>query len=173
MKKIDSMGLKLAGFQASVFSSSLDLTSCSSGIFIRRFMNSELAKRMDRPGFLFDAMDVRDAISEIEEQYGESSYGSERYSQEELYWIGYIYRYWAYTDDKSSKQLYKKVKPDTLRKLYFPYHSLDPQQAIERIAEDFFQEEGTGLDNIARGVIALRKVRGKERKMEIIYDFED
>ena len=161
MKKMDSIGLRLANFQATVFSGSLDLTSCSSGIFIRRFMNSELAKRIDQPGFLFDAMDMRDAISEIEEQYGKSNYGSERYSREELYWIGYIYRYWSYTSNQSSRKLYKTVKPDVLRKLYFPYHSLDPQQAIERINGGFLLDKETEIRDISRGVSALRKVRSK------------
>ena len=161
MKKIDSIGLRLAHFQASVFSGSLDLTSCSSGIFIRRFMNSELAKRMDQPGFLFDAIDIRDAISEVEEQYGKSSYGSEQYSREELYWIGYIYRYWSYVSNQSSRKLYGTVKPGALRKLYFPYHSLDPQQAIERINGGPLLVEETEIGDISRGVSALRKVRSK------------
>ena len=40
-------------------------------------MNSELAKRMDNVGFAFESLDVSDAIKEIEEQYGASSYGGE------------------------------------------------------------------------------------------------
>lgn len=49
---------------------SLNETTCSSIIFIRRFMLSDLAKRMDSEGFLFDAIDVTDALCEIEEQFG-------------------------------------------------------------------------------------------------------
>jgi len=52
-----------------------------------------------------------------------------------MYWIGYIYRYWCFTDTVSSKNLYRRIKPDELRKLYFPYHSMDPGQAVERIKE--------------------------------------
>lgn len=54
----------------------------------------------------------------------------ERYSANELYWIGYLYRYWAYTRECGSKSVYKIIKPGDLKKLYFPYHSLDPAQAI-------------------------------------------
>jgi len=59
MKKIDEEGLKLCALQAEVFAASLTVTQCSSLIFIRRFMNSEVAARMDRRGFLLGASDTR------------------------------------------------------------------------------------------------------------------
>ena len=162
MKKMDSLGLKMCGYQATLFEMSKDSTNCSSKIFIRRFMNSKLAKRMDSVGFMFDSLDIPDAIKELEAQYGVSSYGMEKFNEEELYWIGYIYRYWAYVSGKSSKQIYKIIKPEQLRKLYFPYHSLDPLQAIERIMEESDHGAREGMDDISRGVIALRKVRNKK-----------
>lgn len=162
MKKMDTLGLKMCSYQATLFEKSLDNTECSTKIFIRRFMNSDLAKRMDSVSFMFNSLDIVDAIMELEVEYGKSSYGIDRYNVEELHWIGYIYRYWAYVSGKSSKQIYKIIKPDQLRKLYFPYHSLDPQQAIERIIEETGCEDNGAIDDIARGVIALRKVRNRE-----------
>lgn len=156
MRKMDHYGLKLCQFQAQLFQNSIDETECSSGIFIRRFMNSDLAKRMDADGFLFDVVDLEDALSEIEIEFGKSDYGKIKYGSEELYWAGYIYRYWSYINEKSSKQIYKIIKPDELRKLYFPYHSLDPEQVIERIKES----KGIKEENdIQRGVEVMRKVR--------------
>ncbi|SHJ14237.1 hypothetical protein [Pseudobutyrivibrio xylanivorans] len=163
MRKMDSLGLSECRYQAKLFEASIDNTECSSKIFIRRFMNSDVAFRMDKNGIMFEALDIHDAIDEVEEQYGVSSYGVDQFTREELHWIGYIYRYWAYISGKSSKQIYKIAKPEYLRKLYFPYHSLDPYQAIERIAE----EQGESLENdygdIAKGVIILRKVRNKSK----------
>lgn len=164
MKKIDSLGLKICSYQAVLFENSIEKTDCSSAIFIRRFMNSDIAKRMDSFGFIFDSLDVTDAISEVENQYGKSAYGTEKFSVEEMHWIGYIYRYWAYVTDKSSKQIYKIIKPEKMRKLYFPYHSLDPVQVIERIMESTEPEAQMEIDDIEKGVIALRKVRGKSEK---------
>lgn len=164
MRKMDSLGLKICRYQAELFERSIEQTGCSSKIFIRRFMNSNLAKRMDSTGFLFDSLAVTDALSEIEDQYGASAYGAEKFTVEEMHWIGYIYRYWAYVTEKSSKQIYKLIKPEQLRKLYFPYHSLDPQQAIDRIMEEIGSEGQGGIDDIAKGVIALRKVRNKSAK---------
>ncbi len=158
MKKMDNYGLKLCKFQGELFQKSIDETACSSMIFIRRFMLSNLAKRMDREGFLFEAIDVTDALREIEIQFSPSDYGKVKFGREELYWTGYIYRYWAYITKKSSKQIYRIVKPEELRKFYFPYHSLDPELAIERIKESKGIKEE---DDIKRGVEILRKVRAR------------
>lgn len=163
MKKMDSLGLRMCRYQAMLFELSKDKTDCSSKIFIRRFMNSKLAERIDKEGLLFDSLDVQEAIEEVESQYGASSYGVEKFNQEELHWIGYIYRYWAYVSEKSSKQIYKIIKPEQLRKLYFPYHSLDPMQAIERITEEINPMEEKERDDISRGVAVLRKVRNKSK----------
>jgi len=105
MKKIDEERLRLCALQAEVFTVSLTVTQCSSPVFIRRFMHSEVAARMDRRGFLLEACDVTSILNEVDTQYGPTSYGKERYGQEELYWLGYLYRYWTYTYEKSSKQV--------------------------------------------------------------------
>lgn len=162
MKKIDEEGLKLCALQADVFVASLDVVPCSSPIFIRRFMNSQVASRMDRRGFLLEASDVGSILNEVSLQYGQTSYGRERYGREELYWLGYLYRYWAYTYEQSSKQVYKQIKAKELRKLYYPYHSLDPAQAIERILESsrVVGEE----DYTERGVKILREILEREEK---------
>ena len=161
MKKIDEEGLKLCALQAEVFVDSLTVTLCSSPIFISRFMNSEVAARMDRRGFLLEACDVGSILNEVDAQYGPISYGKERYGREELYWLGYLYRYWAYTYEKSSKQVYKQMKSKDLRKLYYPYHSLDPAQAIERILEGNGNNEE---DYTEKGVRILREILAREKK---------
>lgn len=161
MKKIDEEGLKLCALQAEVFAASITAMQCSTPIFIRRFMYSEVASRMDRRGFLLEASDVVRILNEVDAQYGPTSYGKERYGREELYWLGYLYRYWAYTYEKSSKQVYKQMKPKDLRKLYYPYHSLDPAQAIERILEGSGSKEE---DYTEKGVRILRGILEREKK---------
>lgn len=160
MKKIDEEGLKLCALQAETFADSLTVTQCSSPVFIRRFMNSEVAARMDRNGFLLGVCDVTSILGEVEAQYGPTSYGKERYGREELYWLGYLYRYWTYTYEKSSKQVYKQMKPKDFRKLYYPYHSLDPAQAIERILESSGSKEE---DYTEKGVRILRRILEREK----------
>ncbi|MBO5035373.1 MAG: antitoxin [Oscillospiraceae bacterium] len=165
MKKIDEEGLKLCALQADVFENSLEAMECSSPIFIRRFMNSRVASRMDRRGFMLGVCDTVHILDEVDSQYGPTAYGKERYGREELYWLGYLYRYWAYTYEKSSKQVYKQMKAKDLRKLYYPYHSLDPAQAIERILEGSGSKEE---DYTEKGVKIFRKILEREKKAETI-----
>lgn len=161
MRKIDEDGLLLCKMQARVFAASALKEYCSSSIFIRRFMTSQVAQRMDIGTFLFEACDTNQVFEEIREEFGSTAYGKDKYSEDELYWIGYIYRYWAYTYKKSSKQIYKIIKPKELKGLYFPYHSLDPEQAIERILEARGMSEE---DMTSRGVKVMREVLKKQKK---------
>lgn len=135
MKKISKDGLLLCEFQAEVFENSVNKMDTSSGIFIRRFMKSEIAKQFDNESILESNIQANDVLELINEEYGVSNYGSEKYTRNEIYWIGYIYRYFAFTYDLTSARVYKIVKPKELRSLFLPYHTMDPSQAIERILE--------------------------------------
>lgn len=96
MKELDKDGRILCELQAKIFEKSAKEYTTSSAVFVRRYMNSDYAARMDRDGFAGRPTDVQDAFSSLDEQYGASRYGSLVYTQDELYWIGYIYRCWAY-----------------------------------------------------------------------------
>ncbi len=135
MKIIDRDGLLLCDLQANIFEISCDLTMTSSEIFVRRFMNSKVAKTLDNEAFLQTNMQPKDVLIHIEKEYGVSKYGSVKYSHNEMYWIGYLYRYFSYTYELSSVQVYKIIKPKELRGLFLAYHTLDVAQAIERILE--------------------------------------
>ena len=135
MRKISKDGLLLCKLQAEAFENSIDKMDTSSEIFIRRFMKSEIAKRLDDESILETNIQANDILELINEEYGISNYGSVKYTRNEIYWIGYIYRYFASTYEMSSAQVYKIVKPKELRGLFLPYHTMDPAQAIERILE--------------------------------------
>lgn len=135
MRKISKDGLLLCKLQAEAFENSIDKMDTSSEIFIRRFMKSEIAKRLDNESVLESNIQANDILELINEEYGISNYGSVKYTRNEIYWIGYIYRYFASTYEMSSTQVYKIVKPKELRGLFLPYHTMDPAQAIERILE--------------------------------------
>lgn len=157
IKDLQQNDLIICDIQSEIFSDSLSL-DCSSPVFIRRFMYSDLARRMDDPYFAYGSYNANWAFDEINEEYGGAiAYGQIKYSREELHWIGYIYRYWALAYNKSSKSIYKICPPSRLRDLYYAYHTLDPLAAIDRILEarDVKPDE----DMIAKGVILLREIR--------------
>ena len=135
MKKMNKDGLLLCELQATAFENSADKIDSSSEIFIRRFMNSKIAKRLDNESILESNIQANDILQMVNEEYGVSNYGSIKYTHNELYWIGYVYRYFAITYELTSVQVYRIVKPKELRSLFLPYHTMDPSQAIERILE--------------------------------------
>ena len=135
MRKISKDGLILCELQAETFEKSIGMMESSSEIFIRRFMRSEIAKKFDNESILESNLQANDILDLINEEYGVSNYGSVKYSKNEIYWIGYVYRYFAFTYEITSAQVYKIVKPKELRGLFLPYHTMDPAQSIERILE--------------------------------------
>ena len=162
MKKIDKDGLLLCELQAKTFELSQQYADCSSDIFIRRFMNSKVAKSFDNKEVLQTNIQPKDVLDRIEEQYGSSTYGSVKYSANELFWMGYLYRYFSYTYDLSSVQVYKIVKPKELRSVFLPYHTMDTAQAIERIleAKNLLRDDDAELQ---RQFEIFKKIRQEEK----------
>ena len=82
-------------------------------------------------------MESLDITSAIEELKNESNYevGHIKVSPAIMAWIGYLIRYWAYIYEINTKQIYKNIKFDELCSLYEAYHSLDVEEAINRINE--------------------------------------
>ena len=164
--RIDSTGLLLCRKQAEIFEASLTQVNCSSAVFLRRYMRSGFAARMDERTWPLESGSVKDVFMEIEKEFGPTEYGVIRYSAEELYWMGYICRYWSYTRDYTSKQIYKIIKPKDLRDLYFPFHSLDPANAIDRILEARGIAE---KDFTAEGVKILRRIIQNRTQSRLLY----
>lgn len=161
MRKIDKDGFILCELQAKAFEMSATMSLTSSEIFIRRFMNSDVAKLFDNGAILQSNIQEDDVLYMIEEQYGKSNYGTVKYSSNGMYWIGYIYRYFCFTYDLTSTQVYKIIKPKKLKGLYFAYHTLDPAQAIERIIE---ANHSSLFDKyeIEKQYELFKKIRGKQ-----------
>lgn len=162
MKKMNRDGLLLCELQATAFENSIKKMDSSSEIFIRRFMRSRIAKRLDDESILNSNIQADDILDLVDEEYGTSNYGSVKYTRNEMYWIGYIYRYFAITYELTSVQVYKIVKPRELRSLFLPYHTMDPSQAIERIleAKNLLADEKSELE---RQYKIFRKIRNESK----------
>lgn len=136
MKNLDRDGALLCRIQGRVFEESRSELDCSSDIFIRRFMHSEVATEFDSKAFLDQTKTVKDVFLDIKEEYGDSTYGKRKYNKEVLYWMGYIYRYFAYCYEIPSKNVYLYIKPLVLSEYYNGLHSLDPKKVIDTILEE-------------------------------------
>lgn len=166
MKKMNRDGLLLCELQAKAFENSIKKMDSSSEIFIRRFMRSRIAKRLDDESILDSNIQADDILDLVDEEYGISNYGSVKYTRNEMYWIGYIYRYFAITYELTSVQVYKIVKPRELRSLFLSYHTMDPSQAIERIleAKGLLTDEKSELE---RQYKIFRKIRNESKNKNL------
>lgn len=136
MKKLDFNERKLCQLHGKIFEESINKAECSSLIFIRRFMLSELAKQFDDYSFLVISFDIDDCFNELENEFGESAYGKTKYSKDEMFWIGYIYRALSIIYKLSSKKVFKLFNGKEIIKYYNIYHTFDIEQAAEKMMEN-------------------------------------
>ena len=135
MKKLDFNERKLCQIQGKIFEESIDKVECSSLIFIRRFMLSNLSKKFDDYSFLVMAIDINDCFYEIDNEYGSSSYGQTKYSKNEMFWIGYIYRALSIIYKLSSREVFKLFNAKKIVEYYNIFHTFDIEQATEKMME--------------------------------------
>ena len=64
----------------------------------------------------------------------------EVYSKDVIYWIGYIYRYWHYYTEESSKVIYKQAL-ENMKRNYLMFHTMAPEVAIEDLKEIYRQKK--------------------------------
>lgn len=128
---MDNIQLKLCDIQGRLFERSAAFASEG---FIRNFMNSEMAEHLDSPYNKLQWMGEEYLLDELKDEKVLSTEG-EKYAPEVLYWIGYLYRYWACSRNEKSKKIYRKAPAKTMKRNYLAFHTLDPDIAIEDLKE--------------------------------------
>ena len=128
---MDSIRLKLCDIQGRLFEHS---TAYASESFIRDFMNSKVAEHLDSPYNKLQWMGEDYLIDELKDEKTLDTDG-EKYSPEVLYWIGYLYRYWACTRGEKSKRIYRLAPAKTMKRNYMAFHTFDPDVAIDDLIE--------------------------------------
>ena len=134
MRDFDHNGLLLAEYQGKLFESSADL-QCSTSIFIRRFLHSDLLKKLDTNNPTSMALDVKEGLDSITAQFGETDYGKEKYSKSALFWIGYMYRYISYTREVTTKFVISLFAYKQMNDVYYSFHTQDPEWCIKGLLE--------------------------------------
>lgn len=135
MKPLSSLEIKLCQKQAKIFEESIKKTNYSSLIFIRRFMHSSIAKLFDEELFLFSTISNDDVFDTLDEEFGESTYGKEKYSEDEMFWIGYIYRCICIRYKLTSKAVFRLFNAKEIVKYYYMGHTFDIVDCAERMME--------------------------------------
>lgn len=161
MKSMNKQGRELCEIQAKLFEQSISKLEMSSEVFVRRYMNSKIVKELDSLAFLEDTKTIEDIFDSLDEQYGPSTYGSVKYHRDIMYWCGYLYRYFSYCYEISSKQAYKILPLKYVAGTYLSYHTLDISQAINRLLEtkNLNYDEAQMNKN---GVSILKRIKAQE-----------
>lgn len=134
MREFDYNGFLLAEYQTKLFEKSVDL-NCSSPVFLRRFLHSDLVNILDENDSTILPLDVNEGIKSIMGQFGDTSYGKNKYSKSSLFWMGYMYRYIAYTREQSTSFVMKLFKHQQMNEVFYPYHTQDPEWCISNLLE--------------------------------------
>ena len=132
---MNSIQLKLCDIQGRLFERSGEYASEG---FIRAFMNSEVAEHLDSPYNKLQWMGEEYLLEELEDEK-DLSVDGEKYNSDVLYWIGYLYRYWACSRKESSRKIYRYAPAKTMKRNYMAFHTLDPEIAIDDLIEIWSQ----------------------------------
>ena len=125
----------LAEMQGALFEMSGE-QGFDSGTFIKVFMKSKIAEGLDSD-FDFMQWAGKEYIMErMKEEYPEGfSNKGIVFDRETLHWAGYLYRYWHFYTGESSKEIYRQADALTVNTMYYGYHTLDIEMAIDRLKE--------------------------------------
>lgn len=174
MNPLTSIEIKLCQSQAKIFEASVNKTNYSSLIFIRRFMYSSIAKSMDDMVYLYQSETINDAFNTLDEEFGKSNYGKIKYSEDQMHWIGYIYRCISIKYNLSSKNVYKLFNADEIINFYNICHTFDIVDAAERMMESISYNESSNEEKAYKSMKRLLytdkvlKLLGKE--VDVVID---
>lgn len=138
---MDSLQLKICDIQGRLFELSAQ-KKYGSAAFVKTFMTSGTAKELDSRYNRMQWAGEEYLLEEITDTAGDTlTIGGEIFSNDMLYWIGYIYRYWHCYNGEDSVRIYKQAPVETMKRNYMMFHTMDPILAIEDLKEIHRQKQ--------------------------------
>jgi len=126
-----SIELKLCDVQGRLFKLSVQ-QGINSAEFIKVFMKSATAKALDstynRMQWAGEEYLLEEVIYEARDRFEKPG---EVYSDELIYWIGYMYRYWHYVTDEFSKEIYKQAPVKVMKQISAKLYMMPQEEVIE------------------------------------------
>ena len=131
-----SIELQLCDIQGRLFKLSAR-RGINSAEFIKVFMKSATAKALDstynRMQWAGEEYLMEEVIDEAGDRFNKPG---EVYSDELIYWIGYIYRYWHYVTGESSKEIYKQAPVKVMKQNYARLYMMTLEEVVEVLKEN-------------------------------------
>ncbi len=137
-KTLSGFERQLCDIQGRLFERSLE-KGLDSIDFIDKFMNSESCAYLDMP---YDRLQWAGEEYILENLLDETDVrvAGILFGKEELFWAGYVYRYWHLITGESSRDIYKQADASRMKDCYLGFHALDVVMAIEDLKEINRQE---------------------------------
>lgn len=137
---MNSIQLKMCDIQGRLFELSVD-QHIDSAWFVKFFMNSQTAKALDSSYNRMQWAGEEYLLEEVvDEAQDKMTADGEMFAKDMIYWIGYIYRYWHYYTNESSKAICKQAPVETMKRNYLMFHTMAPEMAIEDLKEIYRQK---------------------------------
>jgi hypothetical protein len=138
-KALSGFERQLCDIQGRLFEQSLK-KKLDSEDFIEKFMNSKTCEFLDLP---YDRLQWAGEEYILEDLLEETDVkpAGEQFGKEELFWAGYLYRYWHYITGETGKEIYAQAKAGRMKDCYLGFHTLDVAMAIEDLKEIHRQEK--------------------------------
>ena len=135
-EKMISIELQLCDIQGRLFKLSAQ-RGINSAEFIKVFMKSATAKALDSTYNRMQWAGEEYLLEEVIDEDGDRfEKPGEVYSEELIYWIGYIYRYWHYVTGESSKEIIKLAPVKVMKQNYARLYMMTPEEVIEILIEN-------------------------------------
>ena len=129
---------QLCDIQGRLFERSLK-KGLDSPDFAEKFMNSKTCVFLDLPYDRLQWAGEEYILEDLLEEIPIKPIG-EQYDSEELFWMGYIYRYWHYMTGESGHDIYAQANAHRMKDCYLGFHTLDAVMAVEDLKEIYRQK---------------------------------
>ena len=103
--------------------------------FIETFMNSQAAVSQDDTYDRLQWAGEEYILEELEDEAKGLKKAGTIYDREVMYWAGYVYRYWHYYTNETSREIYQIADAKTMNDCWLGFHTLDVELAIEDLKE--------------------------------------
>ena len=127
---------RMCEMQGEFFALSAKRFSCSSSLFISRFMYSELAKELDQVDNPYNFISPNNLISAMARLYPSLNKQQGTHTTEKvMHWIGYIYRAWSLIKHKESSWIYKRMSAERMLTLYDAFHTFSIEYCVDQLEQ--------------------------------------
>ena len=122
-KELSSFELQLCDIQGRLFELALK-NNIKYPDFAEKYMNSQTAAFMDYPYDRLQWAGEEYILENLIDEVILEKCAGENYDREEVYWMGYVYRYWHFYTNESSKQIYSQADASLMRSCYLGFHTM-------------------------------------------------